>query len=70
MSKYYAIREQLRVEVDSKQQGFVETFLRDIERRHMQDEFCDQYKKFLDVGFSPYDSLIAFMKGKNNENYL
>ena len=70
MSKYYDIREQLRVEVDSKQQGFVETFLRDIEQRHMQDEFCDQYKKFLDVGFSPYDSLIAFMKGKNNENYL
>ena len=68
MSKYYAIREQLRVEVDKKQQGFVDTFLRDIERRHMQDEFCDQYKKFLDVGFSPYDSLIAFMKGKNNEN--
>lgn len=70
MSKYYAIREQLRVEVDSKQRGFVETFLRDIERRRMQDEFCDQYKKFLDIGFSPYDSLIAFMKGKNNENYL
>ena len=70
MSKYYAIREQLRVEVDKKQQGFVDTFLRDIERRHMQDEFCDEYKKFLDVGFSPYDSLIAFMKGKNNENYL
>ncbi len=70
MSKYYAIREQLRVEVDKKQQGFVDTFLRDIERRHIQDEFCDQYKKFLDVGFSPYDSLIAFMKGKNNENYL
>ena len=70
MSKYYAIREQLRVEVDKKQQGFVDTFLRDIERRHMQDEFCDQYKKFLDVGFSPYDSLVAFMKGKNNENYL
>lgn len=70
MSKYYAIREQLRIEVDKKQQGFVDTFLRDIERRHMQDEFCDQYKKFLDVGFSPYDSLIAFMKGKNNENYL
>ena len=70
MSKYYAIREQLRVEVDKKQQGFVDTFLRDIERRHMQDEFCDEYKKFLDVGFSPYDSLVAFMKGKNNENYL
>ena len=70
MSKYYAIREQLRVEVDKKQQGFVDAFLRDIERRHMQDEFCDEYKKFLDVGFSPYDSLIAFMKGKNNENYL
>ena len=70
MSKYYAIREQLRIEVDKKQQGFVDTFLRDIERRHMQYEFCDQYKKFLDVGFSPYDSLIAFMKGKNNENYL
>ena len=30
----------------------------------MQDEFCDQYVKLLDVGFSPYDSLIAFMKGK------
>ena len=70
MSKYYAIREQLRIEVDKKQQGFVDTFLRDIERRHMQDEFCDQYINFLDVGFSPYDSLIAFMKGKNNENYL
>ena len=70
MSKYYAIREQLRIEVDKKQQGFLDTFLRDIERRHMKDEFCDQYIKFLDVGFSPYDSLIAFMKGKNNENYL
>ena len=64
MSKYYAIREQLRVEVDKKQQGFVDTFLRDIEQKHMQDEFCDQYTKLLDVGFSPYDCLIAFMKGK------
>tara|TARA_S200002703_G_scaffold68894_1_gene59792 strand:- start:913 stop:1110 length:198 start_codon:yes stop_codon:yes gene_type:complete len=63
MSKYNAIREQLRVEVDKKQQGMVDTFLRDIERRRMQDEFCEQYVKFLDVGFSPYDSLIAFMKG-------
>jgi hypothetical protein len=64
MSKYNAIREQLRVEVDKKQQGFIDTFLRDIEQKHMQDEFCDQYKKLLDVGFSPYDSIVAFMKGK------
>jgi hypothetical protein len=64
MSKYYTIREQLRVEVDKKQQGFVDTFLRDIEQKHMQDEFCDQYIKLLNVGFSPYDCLIAFMKGK------
>jgi hypothetical protein len=64
MSKYYTIREQLRVEVDKKQQGFVDTFLRDIEQKHMQDEFCDQYTKLLNVGFSPYDCLIAFMKGK------
>ena len=64
MSKYYAIREQLRVEVDKKQQGFVDTFLRDIELKHMQDEFCEQYIKLQNVGFSPYDSLIAFMKGK------
>ena len=64
MSKYYTIREQLRMEVDKKQQGFVDTFLRDIEQKHMQDEFCDQYIKLLDVGFSPYDCLIAFMKGK------
>jgi|TARA_R110000787_G_scaffold7299_4_gene25091 hypothetical protein len=63
MSKYKAIREQLRVEVDNKQQGTVDTFLRDIEQRHMQDEFCDQYVKLQDVGFSPYDCLIAFMKG-------
>ena len=64
MSKYYAIREQLRIEVDNKQQGFVDTLLRDIERKHMQDEFCEQYIKFQNVGFSPYDSLVAFMKGK------
>ena len=64
MSKYYAIREQLRVEVDKKQQGFVDTFLRDIELKHMQDEFCEQYIKLQNVGFSPYDSLVAFMKGK------
>lgn len=63
MSKYITIREQLRVEVDKKQQGTVDTVLRDIERKHMQDEFCDQYVKLQDVGFSPYDCLIAFMKG-------
>jgi hypothetical protein len=63
MSKYNAIREQLRVEVDKKQQGTVDTFLRDIEQRHKQDEFCDRYIKLQDVGFSPYDSLIAYMKG-------
>ena len=63
MSKYNAIREQLRVEVDKKQQGTVDTFLRDIEHKHMQDQFCDQYVKLQNVGFSPYDCLIAFMKG-------
>ena len=63
MSKYNAIREQLRVEVDKKQQGMVDTFLRDIEKRHLQDNFCDAYIKFQDVGFSPYDSIVAYMKG-------
>jgi hypothetical protein len=63
MSKYNAIREQLRVEVDKKQQGNVDTFLRDIERRHLQDEFCAQYVNLQNVGFSPYDCLVAFMKG-------
>jgi hypothetical protein len=63
MSKYNAIREQLRVEVDKKQQGNVDTFLRDIERMQKQDEFCDQYMKLQNVGFSPFESIIAFMKG-------
>ena len=64
MSKYFKIREQLRVEVDKKYQGNVDTFLRDIESRQQQDEFCDQYIKLLDVGFHPYDCLTAYMKGK------
>ena len=63
MSKYNTIREQLRVEVDKKYQSTIETYLLDIERRSMQDEFCTQYIKLLDVGFHPYDCLIAFMKG-------
>tara|TARA_X000001382_G_C3072402_1_gene147888 strand:- start:161 stop:358 length:198 start_codon:yes stop_codon:yes gene_type:complete len=63
MSKYNAIREQLRVEVDKKQQGTVDTVLRDVEKKHMQDDFCDQYVKLQNVGFTPYDCLIAFMKG-------
>ena len=63
MSKYNTIREQLRVEVDKKYQGTIETYLLDIERRSMQDEFCTQYVKLLDVGFHPYDCLLAFMKG-------
>ena len=63
MSKYNTIRVQLRVEVDKKYQGTIETYLLDIERRSMQDEFCTQYIKLLDVGFHPYDCLIAFMKG-------
>ena len=53
MSKYSAIREQLRVEVDKKQQGMVDTLLRDIESKHLNDEFCDQYIKLQNVGFSP-----------------
>jgi hypothetical protein len=63
MSKYNTIREQLRVEADMKYQSTIETYLLDIERRSMQDEFCTQYIKLLDVGFHPYDCLIAFMKG-------
>ena len=63
MNKYNTIREQLRVEADKKHQGTIETYLLDIERRSMQDEFCTQYIKLLDVGFHPYDCLIAFMKG-------
>jgi len=63
MSKYNAIREQLRVEVDKKQQGTIDVFLRDIEKMHIQDEFCDQYVKLQNVGFSPFDSIVAFMKG-------
>ena len=55
MNKYSAIQEQLRVEVDKKQQGTVDTVLRDIEKRHMQDVFCEQYVKLLDEGFSPYE---------------
>ena len=39
MNKYNAIREQLRVEVDKKQQGTVDTVLRDVEKKHMQDTF-------------------------------
>ena len=64
MGKYSKIREQLRVEVDEKYQGNVDTFLRDIESRQLQDEFCEQYTRLLDVGFHPYDCLTAYMKGK------
>ena len=64
MGKYSKIREQLRVEVDKKYQGNVDTFLRDIESRQLQDEFCEQYTRLLDVGFHPYDCLTAYMKGK------
>ena len=63
MSKFNTIREQLRTEADNKYQGTIETYLLDIARRSMQDEFCTQYVKLLDVGFHPYDCLIAFMKG-------
>ena len=51
------------MEVDKKQQGNVDTFLRDIERMQKQDEFCEQYMKLQNVGFSPFESIIAFMKG-------
>ena len=64
MGKYFKIREQLRAEVDKKYQGNVDTFLRDIESRQLQDEFCEQYVRLLDVGFHPYDCLTAYMKGK------
>jgi hypothetical protein len=52
MSKFNTIREQLRVEADKKYQGTIETYLLDITRRSMQDEFCEQYIKLLDVGFT------------------
>lgn len=64
MSKYNAIREQLRVEVDKRYQGNVSTLLRDIESKQLQDEFCDQYARLLNMGFHPYDCLIAYMKSK------
>lgn len=64
MGKYFKIREQLRVEVDKKYKGNVDTFLRDIESKQLQDEFCEQYTRLLDVGFHPYDCLTAYMKGK------
>ena len=64
MGKYFKIREQLRAEVDKKYKGNVDTFLRDIESRQLQDEFCEQYTRLLDVGFHPYDCLTAYMKGK------
>jgi hypothetical protein len=63
MSKYNTIREQLRVEADKKYQSTIHTYLIDIEHRKIQDEFCDQYVKLLNVGFHPYDCLVAFMKG-------
>jgi hypothetical protein len=52
MSKYQSIREQLRVEVDKKYQGNIDTFLRDIESKQQQDEFCDQYIKIIRRRFS------------------
>lgn len=63
MSKYKAIKEQLRVEVDKKHHGTVDSLLREVEQRNVNDEFCDAYIKLQNVGFSPYDSLVAFMKG-------
>ena len=63
MGKYNTIREQLRVEAADKYQSTIETYLLDIERSKIQDEFCTQYVKLLDVGFHPYDCLVAFMKG-------
>lgn len=62
MSKYYSIREQLRVEADKKYQSQIEISLKQIEQRRQQDEFCEQYVRLLDAGFHPYDCLVAFMK--------
>ena len=63
MSKYNAIREQLRVEADKKYQGQIESALGQIERQHLQDDFCDRYIQLQKVGFHPYDCLVAYMKG-------
>ena len=43
MSKYSAIREQLRVEAGKKYQGQIESALGQIEREHLQDDFCEKY---------------------------
>tara|TARA_R110001599_G_scaffold10207_4_gene50575 strand:+ start:16150 stop:16347 length:198 start_codon:yes stop_codon:yes gene_type:complete len=63
MSKYSAIREQLRVEAGKKYQGQIESALGQIEREHLQDDFCEKYVQLQKVGFHPYDCLTAYMKG-------
>jgi hypothetical protein len=62
MDNYRTIQEQLRVEVDKKYMGEVNSFLSQVERTNKQKEFCKQYKKLLDVGFHPYDCIKGVMK--------
>jgi len=59
-----AIVEQLRVEVDNKYKGEVESSLRQIESRGKQDDFTDTYIKLQRAGFHPYECLVGFMKGE------
>jgi hypothetical protein len=64
MSKFLAIKEQLRVEADKKYQGDIDVALADIQSKGLQDDFTDTYIKLQKAGFHPYDCLVGYMKGK------
>lgn len=64
MSKFLAIKEQLRVEVDEKYQGNIDVALRDIQSRGLQDDFTDAYINLQKAGFHPYECLTGYMKGQ------
>ena len=64
MSKFMAIKEQLRVEADKKYKGEIDAALTDIQRRGLQDSFTDAYIKLQKAGFQPYDCLMGYMKGQ------
>ena len=63
MINYNSIREQLRIEVNTKYQSTVDLCLLDIESKGLQDTFCIRYNELLDNGHHPYDCLIIFLKG-------
>lgn len=63
MGKYHSIKKQLRTDVGKENQSEVESSLNQIEREALQDDFCDNYIRLHNTGFSPYDCLVAYMKG-------